>query len=225
MLFMLCICFILILLIVIIIRFGTSTETKHIQLSTKEKLSDFDTLNNGDLVFVSYTNVFGKVVQVWSGSKWTHVGMIFKNPDNGNLSVLEAAEYNNPNFNKGIIEVPLKSWLQMNEDFEIGYKKINKKISPYDLYDVFEKYQGKKLYKLSPNPTKLKTFIFSRKINESENELSCVEFITCMLKDLNIFPKSVYDITTVSDILSYLTVDKEAKEGNTGIFAPIGKLT
>jgi hypothetical protein len=225
MLFMLCICFIFILLIVIIIRFGTSIETKRICVSQKKNFTDLYDLENGDLVFVSYKNVFGKVVQVWSGSKWTHIGMIFKNPDNGTLSVLEAAEYNNPNFNKGIIEVPLKSWLQMNEDFEIGYKKINKKISSYELYDIFEKYQGKKLYKLSPNPTKLKTFIFSRKINETEEEMTCVEFITCMLKDLNILPTSASDITTVSDILSYFTVDKDAKEGNTGIFTPIGKLT
>jgi hypothetical protein len=213
---MLVVCFIFILLIVIIIRFGTSIETKQIQSSVKKNFKDFNNLENGDLVFVSYNNVFGKLVQVWSGSKWTHVGMIFKNPDNGTLSVLEAAEYNNPNFNKGIIEVPLKSWLKMNEDFEIGYHTIHKKISSYELYDIFEKYQGKKLYKLSPNLTKLKTFIFSRKINESEKELSCVEFITCMLKDLNILPTSASDITTVSDILSYFVDDNVEKEGNTG---------
>lgn len=223
MIFMLFVCFILIIIILIFIRITLYNETKNINSfnNSDSKILDLD---NGDLIFASYNNVLGKIVKVWSGSKWTHVGMIFKNPDNGNLSVLEVAEYNNPNFEKGVIEVPLIAWLQMNQDFEIGYKKINRKISPYDLYDTFEKYKGKRLYKLSPKPNKLKTFIFSRKINELEEELTCVEFITCMLKDLNVFHASISDITTVSDLFDYFE-DKDAKEGNTGIFTPIGKLT
>ena len=157
--------------------------------------------------------------------------MIFKNPDNGNLSVLEVAEYNNPNFEKGVIEVPLRAWLKMNEYFEIGYMKINSKVSSYELYDLFEKYQGKKLYKLSMNPNKIKGFIFpslrfnNKNLNLQDlNDLSCVDFIVLMLKDLKLIKSSFTDITTVSDIIDYLD-DTVEKEGNTGKCAPVGKLT
>jgi hypothetical protein len=224
---MLFICFILIILVLIFTRIGLYKETKNINSFN----SKFSELENGDLVFVSYNNGLGKIVKVWSGSKWTHVGMIFKNPDNGNLSVLEVAEYNNPNFEKGVIEVPLRAWLKMNEDFEIGYMKINTKISSYELYDLFEKYQGKKLYKLSMNPNKIKGFIFpSLRFNhknlnlEDLNHLSCVDFVVLMLKDLKLIKSSFNDITTVSDIIDYLD-DIVEKEGNTGKCAPVGKLT
>ena len=81
MIFMLFICFILIILILIFIRITLYNETKNIN-SFDSKFLD---LENGDLIFTSYNNVLGKIVKVWSGSKWTHIGMIFKNPDNGNL--------------------------------------------------------------------------------------------------------------------------------------------
>lgn len=227
MIFMLFICFILIILILIFTRIGLYKETKNINSFN----SKFSELENGDLVFVSYNNALGKIVKVWSGSKWTHVGMIFKNPDNGNLSVFEVAEYNNPNFEKGVIEVPLRAWLKMNEDFEIGYMKINSKVSSYELYDLFEKYQGKKLYKLSMNPNKIKGFIFpSLRFNhknlnlEDLNDLSCVDFVVLMLKDLKLIKSSFNDITTVSDIIDYLD-DIVEKEGNTGKSVPVGKLT
>ena len=185
MLFMLFICFILVTIILIFIRIVLYNETKSIN-SFNSKFSDLD---NGDLIFVSYNNILGKIVKVWSGSKWTHVGMIFKNPDNGNLSVLEVAEYNNPNFEKGVIEVPLNAWLKMNKDFEIGYRKMNIKTTSYELYDLFEKYQGNKLYKLSANPNKIKGFIFPSLRNKDIkdlNGLSCVDFTVLMLKDLKL---------------------------------------
>lgn len=223
MIFMLFICFILIIVILIFIRITLYNETKNIN-SFDSKILELD---NGDLIFASYNNVLGKIVKVWSGSKWTHVGMIFKNPDNGNLSVLEVAEYNNPNFEKGVIEVPLNSWLKMNKDFEIGYRKMNIKTTSYELYDLFEKYQGNKLYKISVNPNKIKGFIFPSlrtKDIKDLTDLSCVDFTVLMLKDLKLIKRSYVDFTTVSDIIDYLDEIVE-KEGNMGKSVPVGKLT
>jgi hypothetical protein len=220
---MLFICFILIIVILIFIRITLYNETKNIN-SFDSKILDLD---NGDLIFASYNNVLGKIVKVWSGSKWTHIGMIFKNPDNGNLSVLEVAEYNNPNFEKGVIEVPLNAWLKMNKDFEIGYRKMNIKTTSCELYDLFEKYQGNKLYKLSVNPNRIKEFIFpshrTRDIKDLAN-LSCVDFTVLMLKDLKLIKRSHVDFTTVSDIIDYLD-DIVENEGNMGKSVPVGKLT
>lgn len=229
MIFMLFICFIFILFILIVFRIGVYNESKSIDSFNPTSIDFFD-LDNGDLIFASYNNTLGKIVKIWSGSKWTHVGMIFKNPDNGNLSVLEVAEYNNPNFEKGVIEVPLRVWLKMNEDFEIGYRKMNIKTTSYELYDLFEKYQGNKLYKLSMNPNKIKGFIFptlrSNNLNNLNGlaDLSCVDFVVLMLKDLKLIKSSFTDMSTVSDIIDYFD-HVVAKEGNTGKSAPVGKLT
>jgi hypothetical protein len=106
---------------------------------------------------------------------------------------------------------------------------MNIKTTSYELYDLFEKYQGKKLYKLSMNPNKIKRFIFPslrfKNLNHKDsNDLSCVDFVVLMLKDLKLINKSFTDISTVSDIIDYLD-DIVEKEGNTGKCAPVGKLT
>lgn len=227
MIFMLFICFIIILLILICVRLGLYKESKNIESLVSKNYQKLSNLDNGDLIFVSYNNTLGKVVKIWSGSKWTHIGMIFRNPDTQELSVLEVAEYNNTNFDKGVIEVPLKSWLKMNEDFEIGYRKINANINSYDLFELYEKYQGKKLYKLSMNPNKIKSFIFPslRSKDLDIKDLSCVDFVVLMLKDLKLIKRSYIDITTVSDIIDYFDEVIEEKEGKTGKSIPCGKLT
>jgi hypothetical protein len=66
--------FILVILLLISFRIGTSKEIY------TNSLHDISNLKSGDLVFVSYKNMLGKVSKLWNGSKWTHVGIIYKEP-------------------------------------------------------------------------------------------------------------------------------------------------
>ena len=114
---MLFICFLFVILLVLFFQTNLVKESKNLSnLTTNQKYD----LKTGDLVFVSYNNILGTLNKVWSGSKWTHVGIIYVDPFTNQTYVLEVAEYNNPNFKKGVTQIPLDVWLKLNEDFEIG---------------------------------------------------------------------------------------------------------
>lgn len=199
MVFMLLICFLLILLVLIIIRISFS-ETKNISKSLNISLQEIpEDLKSGDLIFSSYNNIFGKAVKIWSGSKWTHVGILYKEPITENIYVLEAAEYNNPNFEKGIIKVPIKAWLKLNENCDITYKKIKEVIDTRKVFASFLKFKEKKLYKVDVSPKTLKRILFPEKDNK---EITCVEFVVMMLQDMNMMSKKISSsFYSASDLL------------------------
>jgi hypothetical protein len=39
---------------------------------------DIEDLKTGDILFVEYNNSLGNLMRVWSGSKWTHIAMIYE---------------------------------------------------------------------------------------------------------------------------------------------------
>jgi hypothetical protein len=188
MLFLLLFCLFIVLSILLLFQWNTSKEI----VSDKIYNEDFLELDTGDLVFVAYNNLLGKASKLWNGSKWTHVGIAYRNA-NDQLSILEVAEYNNPNFEKGVIQVPIKSWLEMNKHCEITYKKNFKDINPEDLYTLFLKYKDKKLHKFGVNPQKWKKYLFP--LHEDKTSLSCNEFVCKILEDLNFIPKDRYHST------------------------------
>ena len=197
MVFMLLICFLLILLVLIIIRISFTNDSKGNYISLEEIPED---LKSGDLIFSSYKNMLGKAVKIWSGSKWTHVGILYKEPLTENLYVLEAAEYNNPNFEKGIIKVPIKAWLKLNEDCDITYKKIKTVIDTRKVYASFLKLKEKKLYKVDVSRKTLKRILFPQKENK---EITCIEFVVMMFQNMNIMNKNISSsFYSASDLLS-----------------------
>jgi hypothetical protein len=194
---MLFICFLFVVILLFLFQTNLIKESKSLSILTiKQKYN----LKNGDLVFVSYNNVLGTLNKVWSGSKWTHIGIVYNDPLTNESSVLEVAEYNNPNFKKGVTEIPLNAWFKLNEDFEIGYAKLIYEIEPHILYELYEKYKDKKLYKLNYDPRSLSRFVFPTK--EKDEQLTCVEFITLLFQELNLLDEnSIGNITTASDII------------------------
>lgn len=198
MIVMLLICFLLTLLALIIIRisFSDNNNSKGLTISLQEIPED---LKSGDLIFTSYKNALGKAVKIWSGSKWTHVGILYKEPITENIFVLEAAEYNNPNFEKGIIKVPLRAWLKLNENCEIAYKQINKIVDTRKVYASFLTLKEKKLYKIDVSSKTLKRIMFPEKENK---EITCVEFVVIMLQDMNVMSKNISSsFYSASDLL------------------------
>jgi hypothetical protein len=192
MLLLLLFCFLIVFLILLIFRWNTSKEI-FINKDFKTYNEELFELDSGDLVFVAYNNMLGKASKLWNGSKWTHVGIAYRNV-NDQLSILEVADYNNPNFEKGVIQVPIKSWLEMNKHCEITYRKFRDKniedINPEDLYTLFLKYKDKKLHKFGVNPQKWKKYLFP--LHEDKTSLSCNEFVCKIFEDLNFIPKDSY---------------------------------
>lgn len=187
--------FILIVLLLLCFRVGTSKE---IHIADSYETSN---LKSGDLVFVSYKNLLGKVSKVWNGSKWTHVGMIYKEPITEKLYVLEMAEYNNPNIEKGAIKVSYDVWLKLNKDSEITYKPISKVVDSRKVLSLFQKYKHKKLHRLDYNPKNYKRILFPEK--ELPNKITCVEFIALLLQDLDLLSKQKHiSFYTLEDFCS-----------------------
>lgn len=190
------ICFILILLLLLFFRVGT---TKEISITKSYHTSE---LKSGDLVFVSYKNLLGKVSKLWNGSKWTHVGMIYKEPITEKLYVLEMAEYNNPNIEKGAIKVSYDTWLKLNKDCEITHKPISKLVDSRKVFSLFQKYKHKQLHRLDYNPKNYRRILFPEK--ELPNKITCVEFVAVLLQDLEVLSSqkhpSFYSITELSSL-------------------------
>jgi hypothetical protein len=190
------VCFFLIILLLLLFRVGTSKEILSLQSNNPKDLK------SGDLVFVSYKNLLGKVSKLWNGSKWTHVGMIYKEPITEKIYVLEMAEYNNPNFEKGSLKISYDIWLKLNQDYEIDYKPISKLVDSRRVLSLFEKYKHKKLHRLDYNPKNYKRILFPEK--ELPDRITCVEFIALLLQELDVLPKqkhiSFYSITELSSL-------------------------
>jgi hypothetical protein len=186
--------FILIVLLLLLCRVGTSKE---IHTNPSYETSN---LKSGDLVFVSYKNLLGKASKLWNGSKWTHVGMIYKEPITEKLYVIEMAEYNNPNIEKGAIKVSYDVWLKLNKDSEITYKPISKVVDSRKVLSLFQKYKHKQLHRLDYNPKNYKRILFPEK--ELPNKITCIEFVALLLQELDVLSKqkhsSFYSIVDLS---------------------------
>jgi hypothetical protein len=83
-------------------------------ISYDDLISRFRT---GDLLAVSYNSFRGKLVRIFTGSMWTHIGMIYRTPDF--IGVLEMARYPE---RKGILKTPIHFWLDWNEDRIFAWK-------------------------------------------------------------------------------------------------------
>jgi hypothetical protein len=196
------ICFILVLLILIIIQWNSSSE-KNLKY-TRSIDNDISNLKSGDLVFVSYKNILGKANKLWSGSKWTHLGMIYKEPISEKLYVLEMAEYNDPNLEKGALKIPHDIWLELNKGNEIMYKQIPKVVDSRKVLSSFLKFKEKKLHRFGWNPSKYKHLLFPER--ELPEKITCVEFVVLLLQELDVLSKdkhpSFYSAWDVSRFFS-----------------------
>ena len=159
-------------------------DKKYLEISS---IKDYETLKSGDLVFVSYKNILGKAAKLWSGSKWTHLGMIYKEPISEKLYVLEMAEYNNPNLEKGALKIPHDLWLELNKGNEIMYKPIPKVVDSRKVISSFLKFKEKKLHRFGWNTVKYKHLLFPER--ELPEKITCVEFIVLLLQELDVLSK------------------------------------
>jgi hypothetical protein len=162
-------------------------------------VSNFDSTDHyetGDLIFTSYHNLLGKFMRGWSGSLWSHVGIILRNKED--LYVLETADYSDKDPQlKGLIAVPLKQWFSLNKKCRIAYMKLNR---PKDFDEKIIAIEFLKLQnlQLDTKSLSLKKFVklgfkhsFSEeefKSYESENP-TCYELIVLILQNSNIVKK------------------------------------
>lgn len=120
---------IIVIALVILDRlFKPTDETKSAMYLSSEEIENLDT---GDLIFSSYPNLLGKFMNLWTGSRWSHVGVILRDKSQSSkgmdsLYVMETANYSHISSKyKGLITIPLEKWININKNCGIGYMRLN----------------------------------------------------------------------------------------------------
>jgi hypothetical protein len=146
-------------------------------------------LQTGDLLFVSYDNSLGKFMKVWSNSKWTHVGMVYKAPDN-EIYVMETANYRKK---KGVLLLPFIDWYKNNRHYKMVVKQLeavnnNSKDCLVNLIHHFDEVNEKKLDTFGTSWLRLIGTKSYKSINEREN-ITCYELVAHLLQEAEIIRK------------------------------------
>lgn len=143
-------------------------------------------LNSGDLVFVSYRNSLGKFMKVWSGSKWTHVGIAYRDSE-GNLYMMETSNYDAPY--RGVILIPFSEWYKYNRNQEISVKKVNG-IDSTELLESFSRLHSKKLDTFGLSWFRLISKKPFENLQDKEN-ITCFELAAYLLQECNVIKKDL----------------------------------
>lgn len=109
------VCF-LISFVIIISQLNTPADN----LDNTSHLANMN-FNDGDLIAISYDSIRGKLVKIFTGSVWAHIGMIVTK--NKQTYVLEMAYYDENE--RGQILKPLGEFLNWNYGRIIGIRKYN----------------------------------------------------------------------------------------------------
>ena len=106
------------ILIFIIYQLAQPYDYNFKTISLEEVRGQFKT---GDLLGISYVTIHGKLVKIFTGSMWTHLGMVVIN--NNKKYVIEIARYNS--VIHGVIIKPLDDWLDWNEGRTMAWRPYN----------------------------------------------------------------------------------------------------
>jgi hypothetical protein len=116
----------------ILTRDTTGTATGTAQLTPQSTV--LTRLRTGDLLAVSYNSIRGKLVRIFTGSMWTHIGMVYRTPES--ICVIEMARYPH---RSGIIKTPIDYWLDWNEDRVLAWKPYTgPEIPSQDIERIYE---------------------------------------------------------------------------------------
>ncbi len=167
---------------------------------TVEKSISSSNLSTGDLLFVNYKNTLGTFMKAWSLSKWTHVAIVYKGPDE-ELYVMETANY--PDI-KGVLFLPIAEWYRYNKYCDIGVKKLHKPnhFDDTKVLHSFEKLVDKKLDTFGTSWLRLLKTKEYTSLDDKKN-ITCYELVIHLLQEINVvkkekspssyFPKNIVD--------------------------------
>jgi hypothetical protein len=176
---------IIVIALVILDRlFKPNDETKSAMYLSSEEIENLDT---GDLIFSSYPNLLGKFMNLWTGSRWSHVGIILRDkskPSKGmsSLYVMETANYSHVSSKyKGLIVIPLEKWININKNCGLGYMRLNtpENFNRQKIAVEFKKLQDLKLDTKSMSFYKFIKLGFNQDYDSQEFKKTGLENPTC----------------------------------------------
>ena len=148
--------------------------------------SAIEQMKNGDLVAVSYSSTRGKLVKVFTGSMWTHIGMIYR-PNPNEIYVIESASYDDKS---GVIKTPWEEWFDWNYRKILAWVPCRSQIGCDQIDKIYSKVAGSEVNLWVVDW--LKTMIKqprNRKTSEGKDRYYCSELIAYLLQELDLLDK------------------------------------
>ncbi len=84
------------------------------------------TINTGDVLGVSYRNVFGYCITAATSSLWHHTGVAWRSPMTNELFVFESAQYD-AQYNS-VFRIPFDLWVRINRKHHICHVRLMGKV-------------------------------------------------------------------------------------------------
>lgn len=174
--------FIFFLIILILIFLPSDLPLRQASLSSL--LPQFKT---GDLLLVSYRNIPGYLVKIFTQSIWTHIGLIYR--DGKDVYVIECGYYYRGL--EGIIKNPILQWLQLSTGAPMVWiplqgDRVGAVLNPEINQQLNKINQGtfqKRLYKWLPAIVRLPYH------PKKDQVFYCSEFIAYLFQELGIMKK------------------------------------
>lgn len=175
--------FTILILLIVISGFIISRLIRTIDFTDNIQFTDYPRYNTGDIICVSYDSLRGGLVKIFTGSAWTHIGLIVKTKNS--INVVEVAHYEDWS---GVTWRPLDKWLDLNNGRIIAIRKYQGKKFPGK--KLLQKIKETEHYK--PDLNVINWLNALRKINyRPQNKLSyyCSEYICHLLQEIGVMKK------------------------------------
>jgi len=195
---------VIILVLIFLITLVTSLPDK--DLAPEWEYLNRSQLKTGDILIISYVNLAGKIVHALTGSRWSHAGIVYIDPQTGLQYVLEGANYRQDGFRRNFFKIPLTKWIRINRYSTLSRMEINRQIDPKVLIQSFEGFrQYGQLDSLNPKWIRfLQTTPHKAYSNDDYNRgFTCIEACIRTLQNAGVFEaqksESSYFLTQVMD--------------------------
>ena len=190
--------------------------TSHDEPVVNEHIDPYD-LTTGDILGVAYPNLAGAFVSSFSGSIWSHTGIVWVDPDTGRPYVMEGAVYPDARY-QGAFKIPFNRWYRYNRGFILGIKKyIGTPIDARNFNECFKKYEGK--VNLEGFNMSWGRFLVNKKYYEHKlcKTYTCYEINIMHLQSAGIYKKERLQSSYFPDHImnGYIPLEDGAKYKNT----------
>ena len=177
----------LLFIVIVTWRYNSCNDDEFVESTVDKCIAEAQT---GDIVGVAYSSKRARLVRVFTGSMWIHLGIVVRTYK-GEAWVVEAARYNPTT--KGILSSPLKEWLEHNEGHSIAWRRhVGSSIRSSRVRRVLQRtqYADINLYVVDWLKTMYKTPYSSANGDVvSRDKYYCSEFVALMLQELGIMDK------------------------------------
>ena len=147
-------------------------------------------MQTGDILTVSYNNLSGKLVRVFTGSVWTHSGLVVES--DGYKFVVEVAIYRGDV--RGVVVKPLEDWFNWNKSRLLGWRPYRgKNAFPHQkVLDIIKKDTAREINPDMNSVSWLKTLVKRRHNDENYGDRTkyyCSEYIIHLLQSVGVVRK------------------------------------